>query len=212
MADKYFGGVRAGATSVSWNCLLRKTSDNTEQTGKVAADVTASYWRQGGLRVAITVSDLAAVDSAYSSGGWKEVDSTNMPGIYRFDLPDAAIATGVDWVLITIKVAAVYVYAERIPLQTRTTIRKNTALSNFEFLLIQSSDHVTPATGISVTAQRSIDGGAFGAATNSATEVSNGIYKINLSAADLNGDVITFKFTGTGADARYITVATEPLG
>jgi len=88
-------------------------------------------------------------------------------------------------------------------------IQKNTALSNFEFLMVDSSDHITPKTGLTVTAQRSIDGAAFAACANSVSEVSNGIYKINLAAADLNGDVITFKFTATGADATYITLKTE---
>jgi len=88
-------------------------------------------------------------------------------------------------------------------------IKKNTALSNFEFLMIDSIDHVSPKTGLTITATRSIDGAAFGACTNSASEVSNGVYKINLSASDLNGDVITFKFTGTGADQITITIITQ---
>lgn len=88
-------------------------------------------------------------------------------------------------------------------------IQKNTALANFEFLMVSSSDHVTPATGLTITATRSIDGAAFGACANAVSEVASGIYKINLAAADLNGDVITFLFTAAGADARYITVKTD---
>ena len=118
MSDKLQGGIKAGSTSLSLPIILRKTADNTEQTGKVAVDMTASYWRQGGLRVGITLSNLAAVDSVYSSGGVKEVDATNMPGLYRLDPPDAAIATGVDWVVIAIKVASTYVFYERYALTT----------------------------------------------------------------------------------------------
>ncbi len=60
-----------------------------------------------------------------------------------------------------------------------------------------------------VVVQRSIDGTAFGDATNTpATEVSAGIYKITLSAADMNGDVITFKFTSATADTQFITLVT----
>lgn len=118
MADKLAGGIKAGATSVSLPFVLRKTADNTEMTGKVAADMTLSYWRQGGLRVAITASDLAAVDSAYSSGGVKEVDATNAPGLYRLDVPNAALATGTDWVVIAVKVAAAYLFFERYGLET----------------------------------------------------------------------------------------------
>lgn len=118
MSDKLQGGILAGTTSLSLPVVLRKTSDNTESTGKVAADMTGSYWRQGGVRVSITLSDLAAVNSAFSSGGVKEVDATNMPGLYRVDLPDAAVATGADWVVVAIKVAADYVFYERFALTT----------------------------------------------------------------------------------------------
>jgi len=89
-------------------------------------------------------------------------------------------------------------------------ITKNTALAGFTFLMVSSSDHVTGATGLTVTATRSLDGAAFGACANAVSEVSNGIYKIDLAAADLNANVVTLKFTATGADARFITIATQP--
>ncbi len=89
------------------------------------------------------------------------------------------------------------------------TIKKNIALNNFEFLMIDAVDHITPKTGLTVTAERSIDGGAFAACANAPSEIGNGIYKINLAAGDLNGDVITFKFTGTGADQTTLTILTQ---
>lgn len=89
-------------------------------------------------------------------------------------------------------------------------IKKNTALANFPFLMVLSSDHITPATGKTITATRSIDGAAFAACANAVVEVANGIYKINLAAADLNGDTIVLKFTETDCDQRTITIATQP--
>jgi hypothetical protein len=88
-------------------------------------------------------------------------------------------------------------------------IKKNTALSAFEFLMVDSADHVTGKTGLTITATRSIDGGAFAACANSAVEVASGIYKIDLAATDLNGDIITLKFSATGADSRFITLKTN---
>lgn len=129
MADKYAGGIKAGSTSVSHNFVLRLAADGTETTGKAAADMTASYWRQGSTRTAITLSDLAAVNSAYSSGGVKEVDATNMPGLYRLDLPDAAVATGADWVDVAVKVLGSFVYHERIPLETKGAAENNVLLA-----------------------------------------------------------------------------------
>ena len=88
-------------------------------------------------------------------------------------------------------------------------IAKNVALSNFEFLMIDATDHVSAKTGLTITAQISKDGGAFAACTNSAIEISNGLYKINLTQAEMNVDIITLKFTATGADQRTITIITS---
>src|SRR5262245_15864501 len=118
MSDKLQGGMKADRTSVSWSFLLRSTTDSTEVTGKTATNFTDSYWRQGGTRTSISLSDLSTVNSAYSSGGVKEVDSTNMPGLYRLDLPDAAVASGADWVMVGIKCTGAFVFHERIPLTT----------------------------------------------------------------------------------------------
>ena len=89
-------------------------------------------------------------------------------------------------------------------------LKKNTAVSNFPIFMVLSSDHITGATGKTVAAQRSIDGGAFGNCANSVTEIANGMYKINLAASDLNGDTITLKFTNVDSDARLIPIVTVP--
>lgn len=119
MADKFAGGIKAGSVDVSLAVLLRKTADNTEHTGAAHSDVTASYLRQGGSRTAITMANLSAIDAAHDDGGWEQADATNMPGLYRFDPPDAAFATGADWVVISIKVASCYVFYERYALETK---------------------------------------------------------------------------------------------
>lgn len=87
-------------------------------------------------------------------------------------------------------------------------IAKNAAFSNFEFLMIDSTDDVSPKTGLTVTGQRSIDGGAFAAVSGTITEVANGIYQFDALAADTNGDVITWRFTGSGANDRFFTFKT----
>lgn len=94
--------------------------------------------------------------------------------------------------------------------EVQSGVTKNAALANFEFLMVQSGDHVTPATGLTVAGTRSIDGGAFGACANAVTEVGSGVYKINLAASDLNGATITFRFTASGADDRFVTIVTSP--
>lgn len=89
-------------------------------------------------------------------------------------------------------------------------ISKNTALSNFEFFMRDSADHVSGKTGLTVTAERSIDGGAFASCANAVSEVGSGVYKISLADTDLNGDVVTLRFSATGADDTVITLITQP--
>lgn len=90
-----------------------------------------------------------------------------------------------------------------------SNIKKNTGLAKFEFLMTDATTHA-PKTGVTVTATRSIDGGAFAGCANAVTELANGIYYIDLAAADLNGNVITLRFTGTSSDDRLITLVTQP--
>lgn len=91
----------------------------------------------------------------------------------------------------------------------RIGIKKNTALANFMFLMTDSTTNA-PKTGLTVTAQRSLDGGAFAAlATPTVTEVANGWYKCALAAADTNGDTWAFKATATGANQANISLATQ---
>lgn len=54
------------------------------------------YRREGATKTAITPAALAALDTAHSDGGIEHIDD----GYYRLDLPDAAVATGVDGVMV----------------------------------------------------------------------------------------------------------------
>ena len=85
-------------------------------------------------------------------------------------------------------------------------VPKNAALSNFMFLMMDSSDHITPKTGLTITEEISKDGGAFAPMTNTFAEVSGGMYKINITQAERNADIATLKFTAAGADDRFITI------
>lgn len=94
-------------------------------------------------------------------------------------------------------------------LQAQTGIMKNASLNNFEFVMILSSDHVTPAASKTVTATISKDGGAFAACSNSVSHVSGGIYKIDFTQEEMNADIITLKFAATSCDTRFITIKTS---
>ena len=87
-------------------------------------------------------------------------------------------------------------------------IKKNVALAGVTFMMTDTTG--TPKTGASVTAQRSIDGGTLGACVNAVTELSAGLYKIDLAASDLNGTWITFVMSASGAAVNSFTITTQP--
>lgn len=88
-------------------------------------------------------------------------------------------------------------------------IKKNIALPYFTFSMISAIDGKTLLPGLVVTAQRKIDAGAFASCANAPVGVGNGVYLINLEASDLNGDMITLRFTATDALDRVITIKTD---
>lgn len=89
-------------------------------------------------------------------------------------------------------------------------IKKNTALDDFEFLMFDAADHVTPITSLTsnISGYVSKDGGAFAAMANTPAEVSNGVYKVDITNSELNADIVTLIFQATGADQRTITLKT----
>lgn len=160
---------------------LTTYTGNTVQTGD-------NYARIGAPAGASIAADIAAVKTV--------VDAVSG----YVDTEVAAILAAVDT-----EVAAIKAKTDNLP----DGIFKNTALANFPFFMVLTADHVSGATGLAVTAERSIDGGAFAACTNAVSEISAGFYKINLSAADLNGDTIALKFTAATADTTGLTIKTD---
>lgn len=107
--------IKAGATSQSvyFEVLDSASTAGGRKTGIAynSAGLTAYYARNGGSATAITLATLTNPNSAWATGGFKEVEATNMPGVYRLDVPDAAFAAGAVSVVITIKGAAGMVQA-----------------------------------------------------------------------------------------------------
>ncbi len=102
--------VQAQATSNRSEYVFVQDSASTTGGGKTgiafnAASFTAYYVRPLGSATAITLA-TQTVTGAWSSGGWVEVDATNLPGIYRFDIPNAVFATGVDHAVVMLKGAS----------------------------------------------------------------------------------------------------------
>ena len=79
-------------------------TDGSGLTGLVynSAGLTCYYVRSLAAAAQLTLA-TQTVTGAHSDGGFVEVDATNLPGVYRLDLSDTIVATGVDSVLVMLK-------------------------------------------------------------------------------------------------------------
>ncbi len=72
------------------------------------------------------------------------------------------------------------------------------AFPNIPFLLVREADGRTPVTAaVGLSVERQIDGATFETADNTPTEVSDGMYSYDASAADMDGAKITFRFSAS---------------
>ena len=167
------------------------------------------------------VADIQArLPAALTAGGNIKADALAWNALATVALPliptvagrtldvSAGGEAGLDWANIGSPTTAVDLSGTRVLIHSG--IKKNVAMANFKFLMTDSTNHA-PATGLTVTVTRAIDGGAFAAGTLSAvTEVAFGIYRVDFGAGDLNGDNITFRATAAASDDLLITIETDP--
>ena len=77
------------------------------------------------------------------------------------------------------------------------------------FYMVDETDGYTPETGLTVVEEISKDGGAFAACTNTFAEVGNGVYTIDLTATEMQADVVSLKLTASGARQRMVFIKTS---
>ena len=92
--------IAPGSTSQSIELYLGATGLTASTAG-----LSARYNRTRTASVDIPLV-ARTIAQAWTAGGFAEVDSTNMPGVYRIDLPDAAVAAGADDVTIVVRGAS----------------------------------------------------------------------------------------------------------
>jgi hypothetical protein len=88
---------KAGATSEIWQIFIADSSSTTGAglTGLTSASsgLTAYYHRNTDT-TATAISLVTMTVGTFTSSGFKEIDSTNLPGWYQFCPPNAALASG----------------------------------------------------------------------------------------------------------------------
>lgn len=117
--------VKKGTTSKILRIFVQdiSKSDGSGLTGLVynTASLTAYYIREGAAS-ATAITLATATVGTYASSGFKEVDATNMPGVYELHVPNAVLASGADSVVIFLKGAA-----NMAPLPLEIQLDDNTA-------------------------------------------------------------------------------------
>lgn len=92
--------IAPGSTSQSIELYLGATGLTASTSG-----LTARYNRTRTASVSIPLV-ARTIAQAWTAGGFAEVDATNMPGVYRLDVPDAAFAAGASDVTIVVRGAS----------------------------------------------------------------------------------------------------------
>lgn len=101
--------VPPGSTDVSIEVFIQDSTSTSGAglTGLVfnSAGLTCYYSRPGAVPLQIPLV-TQTVTGAHTDGGFKEVDATNKPGVYRLDVPDAMVAAGVNSAYVFLQGAA----------------------------------------------------------------------------------------------------------
>lgn len=92
--------------------------------------------------------------------------------------------------------------------EAQIEIKKNMQLTSLVFPMTDSTNHA-PITGIVPLVQISIAGASLVNSTNPASEIGGGLYKVTLTASEMNGNNIGIIFSGAGADTRFFTLPTQ---
>lgn len=106
--------IKKESTDQSTVIRIVDSGDGTPETGVTSATsgLDLKYRREGAATANLTESDLSALTDAHSDGGILHIGG----GYYRVDLPDAAVASGADGVLVFGTVTGMVVIAAYHPL------------------------------------------------------------------------------------------------
>lgn len=194
--------IAKGTTSKRIQVFIMDSSktDGSGLTGLVfnSAGLTAYYLRDGAASP-VLISLVTATVGTWTSSGFKEISSGNMPGYYEIGIPDAALAAGAgDQVVIMVKGAS-----NMAPVNIEIQLSALPA-NTIEMLdgLITAAKIAADAIGASQIADNAIDAGAI--AADAIAEIQSGLAGQG-QLSDVAGNVSMIKaktddlqFTETG--------------
>ena len=132
--------INTSDTNVTINIFI-KDSSNGGVTGLAfnSASLTCYYVRPGAAAIQLALV-TQTVTGTHTDGGFVEIDAANMPGIYRLDLSNAIVASGVNAVRLMLQGAAGMVPAD-------IEIQLDLVDNIWDEILIGSTHNITNSSG-----------------------------------------------------------------
>lgn len=177
---------------------IELTAVDNQSTGFGLANASANVVQIAGSNVSATTAQLGVNVVNWNNTVVATPATAGIPDINLKNIANSAVSTSTAQLGVNVVSVA----------GAASNIKKNQALAGFTFLMTDSTTHA-PKTGVTVTATRSLNGGSFSACANAVSEISNGVYTIDLAAGDLNGNTVMLRFTGTSSDDRLIEIITQ---
>jgi hypothetical protein len=209
---------KAGVTSKSVVLRIIDSTDGTPELGVVfnTAGIDLQYRREGAASTAITEATLAALTTAWATGGFLHIGN----GYYRLDVPDAAFAAGSDGVLIHGVVTGMVVigcYVQLVAYDPFDTVRLGlTALpaavpgAAGGVFIAGTNAATTITTGLTTTFTGNLTGsvasvsGAVGSVTGAVGSIAaNGINAASIATDAIDSDAIAANGATEIADAVW---------
>lgn len=203
--------ARIGATGSSLTSLAPAATALTDVTW---TDIRAGYLNNlsaGAVALAATALTNATWTDAKAGYLTAAVATASALSTMQGNVTDILLDTGttIPGTITTLQTdsTAIKANTDNLP----SGIKKNTAYTAYTFMMVDSTDHVTAKTGLTVAGSYTGDGGAVASLTNTGTitEISNGLYEIDLTSGELNYNNVHLIFTATGANARVIGIHTS---
>jgi hypothetical protein len=203
--------IKAAATSQTIDIFVLDSSSTVGAglTGLVfnTAGLTC-YYRKGAIAApaAVTLATLASVTTAWATGGFIAVDATNMPGVYRLDIPNIVIdtagmvtmylrgATNMAPVVLELEVVAVDIYdtvrlgLTAIPnIAQGTTGAISTGNASGQVTVVTNNDKTSYS--LSGTQTFNVTGNITGSLSGSVGSVSGAVGSVTGSVGSVTGAV-----------------------
>ena len=202
--------VKAGSTSRIEHIFILDSASTTGagKTLLTNSSVTAYYFRPGNTTATpISLTGTGSLGT-FTSGLFKEVDATNMPGLYELDIPDAVFAAGANHAVVMVKgtgIAPVVLEYDLVAYDPLDTVRLGlTAMPNVASG--SAGAIITSGTG---TAQLSVSSGLVtlagvthtGAVIPTVSAVSGAVGSVTgaVTVGTINAGVITATSIATDA-------------